>query len=217
VKPGRRVNDFVSLTDLAPTFLDAAGVTTPAAMTGRSLLPVLTVEGEGRIDPKRDFVVFGRERHVPAQEIPSLAGYPARGLRTDRWLLILNLEHDRWPAGVPTGASHPIDVHADCDNGPTKSFIVAHKSEPKYAKYFELCFAKRPAVELYDCVADPDQVNNLATDPKHAQTVAQLRSQLAAYLKATADPRFTDGPVEFDDYPYRARYLEEYLKKRGYF
>ena len=41
VKPGRRVKDFASLTDLAPTFLDAAGVAIPDAMTGRSLLPVL--------------------------------------------------------------------------------------------------------------------------------------------------------------------------------
>jgi hypothetical protein len=185
-------------------------------MTGRSLLPVLTADGGGRVDATRDFMVFGRERHVPAQEIPSLVGYPARAIRTDRWLLILNLEADRWPAGVPKNASHPMDVHADCDNGPTKSFIVDHQGDPKYAEYFELCFAKRPAVELYDCVADPDQVNNLAGEGKHAETVEQLRGQLVAYLRATADPRFTDAPVKFGDYPYRAGYLKAYLKKKGF-
>jgi arylsulfatase A-like enzyme len=216
VQPGRRVTDFASLTDLAPTFLDAAGVTIPDVMTGRSLLPVLTAAGEGRIDPKRDFIVFGRERHVPAQQIPSLVGYPARAIRTDRWLLILNLEPDRWPAGVPEGASHPINVHADCDNAPTKSFIVDHKGDPKYAKYFEWCFARRPAVELYDCTADPDQVNNLAADPERAKTVEQLRNQLVEYLKDTADPRFTDAAVKFDDYPYRAGYLQRYLKQKGF-
>ncbi len=216
VKPGRRVKDFASLTDLAPTFLEAAGVAVPKAMTGRSLLPVLSAEGEGRIDPKRDLLVFGRERHVPAQGMPSLVGYPARAIRTDRWLLILNLEDDRWPAGVPSGASHPIDVHADCDNGPTKSFIVDHQSDPEHARHFELCFAKRPAVELYDCGADPDQVHNLAGDPKHAETVKALRGRLVEYLKATADPRFTDAPVKFDEYPYRAGYLKAYLEKKGY-
>ena len=41
VKPGRRVTDFVSLTDLAPTFLELAGVDVPEAMTGRSLVTVL--------------------------------------------------------------------------------------------------------------------------------------------------------------------------------
>lgn len=216
VKPGRRVQDFVSLTDLAPTFLEAAGVKVPAAMTGRSLLHFLTDRGEGATDPERDFIVFGRERHVPAQEIPSLVGYPSRAIRTDRWLLILNLEEDRWPAGVPRNASHPMDVHADCDNGPTKSFIVNHKGEPEYAKYFKLCFARRPAVELYDCAADPDQVANLAADPEHAGTIGQLRGRLIEYLKATADPRFTDAPVKFDGYPYRAGYLEAYLKKKGF-
>ena len=35
---GRTVDDFVNLTDLAPTFLEAAGLTPPEAMTGRSLL-----------------------------------------------------------------------------------------------------------------------------------------------------------------------------------
>jgi len=216
VKPGRRVKDFASFTDLAPTFLDAAGVTIPELMTGRSLLPVLTAEGNGRIDPKRDFMVFGRERHVPAQKMPSLAGYPARAIRTDRWLLILNLAPDRWPAGVPSGASHPMNVHPDCDNGPTKSFIVEHQGDPKYAKYFDLCFAKRPPVELYDCTADPDQLSNLADDPKHAETVEQLRSQLVAYLKTTADPRFTDGPVKFEEYLYRDGNIYKYLDSKGF-
>ncbi len=216
VTPGRRVKDFTSMTDLAPTFLEAAGVPIPTVMTGRSLVPVLKAEGQGRIDSKRDFMVFGRERHVPAQTMPSMAGFPARAIRTDRWLLILNLEHDRWPAGVPKKATHPMDVHADCDNGPTKSFILANKDDPKYTKYYTLCFAKRPAVELYDCVADPDQLNNRAADPNHAETVRQLREQLVGYLKATADPRFTDAPVKFDAYPYRAGYLKNYLKKKGY-
>jgi ABC-type molybdate transport system substrate-binding protein len=53
-------------------------------------------------------------------------------------------------------------------------------------------------------------------DPKHADTIDQLRGQLVEYLGATTDPRFTDAPVKFDDYPYRAGYLERYLKKKGY-
>jgi hypothetical protein len=36
------------------------------------------------------------------------------------------------------------------------------------------------------------------------------------YLKATADPRFTDSEVKFDEYPYRAGYLQAYFKKKGY-
>jgi len=216
VKPGREVTDFMSLTDLAPTFLEAAGLRIPPQMTGKSLLPVLQVDSNGRVDRKRDFMVFGRERHTPAQKMPSMDGYPARALRTDRWLLILNLEPDRWPAGVPTGATHPMNGHADCDNSPSKSFLVNHKDDPELAEYYQLSFAKRPAVELYDCKSDPDQVNNLAAKPELAQTVQALHKQLIDYLSVTADPRFTGLPVKFDKYPYNAGYLKKHLEKHGY-
>jgi len=212
VQAGKQVSSFVSLTDLAPTFLEAAGVTPPDVMTGRSLMPQLTGTGEGRT-----FITFGRERHTPAQKMPSLDGYPSRAIRTDGWLLVVNLEPDRWPAGVPDGASHPMNVHADCDNGPSKSLIVAQRESDAGARCYQLCFGKRPAFELYDCAADPDQVRNLATDPKYRKLVVKLHHQLSSELRATGDPRFVEGAqVRFDQYPYRARYLEKYLEKHGH-
>ncbi|MEL6896388.1 MAG: sulfatase, partial [Planctomycetota bacterium] len=62
--PGRIVDDFVSLPDLAPTFLDAAGVAIPKAMSASSILPLLKSEKSGVIDTERDAVFIGRERHV---------------------------------------------------------------------------------------------------------------------------------------------------------
>jgi arylsulfatase A-like enzyme len=202
--PGRRTDAFVSLIDLAPTFLAAAGVDVPAAMTGRSLLPLLrNEETKPGDDARRDFAVYGRERHAAAQAMPSLDGYPARAIRTDRWLYIMNLAPDRWPAGVPDGATHPIERFPDCDNGPTKRFIIDHRDDPRYRHIYDLCFARRPADELYDVQADPDQVENVAGDPAHRETIRQLRDQLTTHLRDTGDPRFTDQPVKFDDYPYR--------------
>lgn len=219
VQAGRRTDALVSLTDLAPTFLQAAGVAVPDVMTGRSLLPLLrgiAHDRDGAADSRdapgwRDALAYGRERHTPAQEIPSLVGYPARALRTDRWLLILNLEPERWPMGVPENGTHPMAVHADTDNGPTKSLLVDHRDGASFADFYALCFAKRPAVELYDCRADPDQLDDLADDPAHADTVRRLRARLIAELEAREDPRFTDAPVRFDDYPYRAGYLQKRL------
>jgi len=215
VEAGRHVTDFTSFTDFAPTFLEAAGLKVPEEMTGRSLMPILKTKKSGRVDEKRDFMVFGRERHVPAQEMPSMVGYPSRALRTDEWLLIMNLEPERWPAGVPEGASHPIGQHADCDAGPTKSFLIENKSG-KYSKYYELCFWKRPSVELYNCVDDPEQVKNLATDEQYAGTLKKLRKQLIHYLEGTNDPRFTVEEVKFDQVPYRAKYMKSHLEKHGY-
>ena len=60
VKGGRVVDDFASLTDLAPTFLEAAGVEVPEVMTGRSLWPVLKSEKSGLVDETRTRVFTGR-------------------------------------------------------------------------------------------------------------------------------------------------------------
>ena len=206
--PGRTVSDLVSLTDLAPTLLAAAGLEPPWVMTGESLLPLLCDQRALH----RDFVVHGRERHTPAQAAPSLSGYPSRALRTAHWLLILNLAPDRWPAGVPIGATHPMASFADCDAGPTKALLVQRPEDPAFAEFYRLCFAKRPAVELYDCRTDHDQIRDLGAEPAQAARIAALRARLVAYLKETGDPRFADAQAPFDDYPYRAAYLERRKK-----
>ncbi|MEM9185121.1 MAG: sulfatase [Planctomycetota bacterium] len=209
IKPGRKVTDFVSLTDFAPTLLELGGVDAPEAMTAESLVPILADPGSGRIDPARDSVVCGRERHTVSQGFPSIAGYPSRSIRTDRWLLILNLAPDRWPAGVPEGSTHPRGRHSDCD-GPSKLFMVDHRDAAAVGRYYDLCYAKRPAVELYDCDADPYQIKSLADEPGHAEIAAALRARLTSYLARTGDPRFTDADVLFDAYPCDA---PPYMKK----
>src|SRR3546814_4453217 len=45
-------------------------------------------------------------------------------------------------------------------------------------------YYKRPAEELYDLKADPDEKVNLAGDPRYAKQLAELRSRLAAWRKA---------------------------------
>ncbi len=202
-KAGRTVTDFTSFTDLAPTFLEAAGIDVPREMTGLSLLTTLRSEAAGRVDRKRDTMVFGKERHAPAQKKPSMAGYPSRAIRTDKWLLILNLEPDRWPAGVSEDATSSIGRYADYDDGPTKSIIVSMKEDPVKKSFYDFCFARRAAVELYDCENDPDQICNLADDPERREVIKRLRTRLTDYLEATGDPRFTDKPVRFEEYPYR--------------
>lgn len=47
-----------------PTFLEIGGVKASENLYGRSLVPLLTSDKSGVIDPSRDWVVVGRERHV---------------------------------------------------------------------------------------------------------------------------------------------------------
>ncbi len=76
VKNGRRIDDLVSLTDLAPTILEATGLEAPPEITGKSLIPNLTSDKEGLVAPSRDRVFTGLERHTYCR--PQGATYPCR-------------------------------------------------------------------------------------------------------------------------------------------
>ena len=202
---GFRVTDFVSSTDLAPTFLESTGLPVPSVMTGRSLKPLLTAGKSGRIDPSRNHVLFGKERHVPSQEESNSGGYPCRALRTDDFMLIRNFNPERWPAGTED-YQHAFIKNAwfaDCDNSPTKSYMVENRDkDAEHRRLFDLSFAKRPAYELFDLRNDPDQQRNLAANPEYADVLSKLSKQLTEELKASSDPRIIGGAEKFDAYPY---------------
>ena len=106
IKAGRVVDDFINLMDLAPTFLEAAGVAIPDTMTAKSLMPLLMNPDSGQADPSRTYVITGRERHVHTAREGGLP-YPQRSIRTEDYLYIINFEPDRWPMGDPIGVDHP--------------------------------------------------------------------------------------------------------------
>jgi len=203
VKGGRVVEDFVSLQDLAPTFLEAAGLTPPAAMTGRSLLHILVSDSAGRIDPARDHILTGKERHAWVRK--GGLGYPCRAIRTRDFLYIRNFKPDRWPAGDPVAGGEPYYPnrgYGDIDDSPSKTYMMEHREEPDVRRLFELTFEKRPAEELYDLQKDPNQLHNVAADPAYGDIRGKLASTLMAELRATGDPRVTGGGDAFDGYPY---------------
>jgi arylsulfatase A-like enzyme len=194
IKKGLEFKDFVSLTDLAPTFLQAANVTAPIEMTGKSLLPALT--GKGGL---RKFILTGKERHVPSQESPSMEGYPSRSYRDHNFLYIRNYSPNLWPNGTPNWKKATIKNtwYGDTDNGPTKSAIV---DLGLHSKFYQWSFAKRPSEEFYDLNSDPEQLKNLAAQmPK---LVAKYRNFLETELRATGDPRHGGPKFDFTEPAY---------------
>jgi arylsulfatase A-like enzyme len=210
--PGRVVDDMVSFVDLAPTFLELAGLaweeTGLAPSPGKSLTDIFRSPKEGQVNPARDHVLIGMERHDIGR--PNDVGYPIRGIIRNHMLYLHNFEPDRWPA------CNPETGYLNCDGGATKSFILAeHRKTPSDLHWAE-CFGKRPADELYDLRSDPDCVKNLATDEKSQAKLKELHDALFAELKQQEDPRmFGKGDV-FDRYlhanPGHVHFYERYMR-----
>jgi arylsulfatase A-like enzyme len=198
-KPGRRVDDYVSFIDFAPTFLDVAGVKEEASgmqkITGHSIVPILrdAAPVAGRVQPGRDYLLIGQERHDTGR--PDDVGYPTRGIYRDGFLYLKNFEPSRWPM------CDPITGYLNTDGGPTKTLILAQNRQGLNHWIWELNFGLRPAEELYDLKADPDCMVNVIGESRHGARREALSGQLMAELKAQGDPR-TEGRGEvFDKYP----------------
>ena len=216
---GRVVDDMVSLIDLAPTFLEAARIKPPESMTGRSLWPLLRAEKSGHIDPTRDCVFTGRERHVENAR-SDFTPYPQRAIRTQDHVLIMNFRPDRWPLGDPyrlEEGSEPtqqeIETNTrvtlpDEDAGPTKAWLVRSRKEDSWKSLFNKVYGKRMPIELFDLNQDPYEMHNLAGERAHAELVKKLTSRLLSELSETGDPRLmNDG--EFYETPPMAGPLKE--------
>ena len=224
--PGRVVDDFVMLPDLAPTFLAAAGQELPDVMTGRNLIPVLKSVKSGQVDPSRDSVIVGRERHVARARTDNLP-YPQRAIRTKDFLYIRNFKPDRWPMGTAAGFGQPaapfpstneltnntFGAFGDLDASPTKAWIIDHRNDPGIDRYFDIAFGRRPAEELYDLKNDPHQIKNVADDPAYADARKQLSTRLMTVLKDTGDPRVTRDGSTFDKPPFTDNFQNARRKK----
>ncbi|MFW6457750.1 MAG: sulfatase, partial [Planctomycetota bacterium] len=207
--PGRTVDDVVSFIDFAPTFLDVAGLTesdtTMKSITGRSLMDIIKDGGDGQINPQRDRVLIGKERHDFGR--PGDVGYPIRGIFKNGYLYLINFETDRWPGGNPeTG-------YMNCDGSPTKTEVLKARENPETRHFWEWSFGKRPAEELYFIEEDPACLNNRANEESHAELKRELREQMIEELNSQGDPRMQGNGEVFDDYPTAAEGMKNFYSR----
>ncbi|MEM0968240.1 MAG: sulfatase/phosphatase domain-containing protein, partial [Verrucomicrobiota bacterium] len=215
IQPGQVWEAPISLIDVGPTFLAAAGLPDDESMHGENLLPAMK---SGDSSGLRQWALIGRETHVEKARGRQLP-YPSRAIRTADYLYIVNFKADREPMGDPYGlaegkefswdelANNTRLTYADVDAGPTKAYYIAHRNDPEMASYWELGFGKRPEEELYQLATDPHQVKNLAANPEHETARKELRAQLFAELESHEDPRLNGD--QFDYPPYCKEGLEK--------
>ncbi|MFP6874883.1 MAG: sulfatase [Verrucomicrobiales bacterium] len=212
VKGGRVVDDFVTLPDLAATFLESGAVKVPEVMTSKSIWPTLASGEEGLVDKSRTHVYIGRERHVARARAGQLP-YPQRAVRTRDHLFIINFKPDRYPLGdhfhlntdkepnVNQLTNNTFVTIPDEDAGPTKAWIVSNRSNPEVKPFFVHAYGKRPREELFDLKKDPHQMKNVAAAPGYKEIAAVLRDQLMNELAATNDPRLIEDGKFFETPP----------------
>lgn len=173
-----RTDAMVSLVDLLPTFVEAAGGEAPEETDGVSFLSVIG----GQSDTHRT-AVFAT--HTGDQ---MMNRSPARMVRTDRYKYILNL--------APENVYHThIDKARDHDGG--REYWSSWEEKATHDRHAAAVLERyhhHPAEELYDLKADPDELHNLASDPGYREVMEDFRKKVAAWRQQQGD--FETGPAE---------------------
>lgn len=196
--PGRRVDSFVSFTDIAPTVLELAGADGENCgmkkIYGESLADIMRDRMSRKESKAREEIILGRERDDYGR--PANQGYPIRAIIRDNYLYIWNVKPELMPAGNPeTG-------WFDVDGSPTKTAILEMKRNDTDSHLWELSFGIRPEHELYDLSTDPYCMNNLAGKPSVHAIMDALSSSLKGKLAEQGDPRIIGGGDAFDSYRF---------------
>lgn len=163
-KAGTTNDDFVTGIDVPGILLGLAGLPVPEWMEGRDLL-----------DPdveRREYVVTVRDRCDMAIE-------RMRAVRDRRFKYIRNF----LPA-IPYMQWNPYKEREYATWNLIKELQSKGRLNPVQARF---AAAHKPMEELYDLANDPDEINNLALDPAHAETLAQMRNRLEGWLAEGPD------------------------------
>jgi uncharacterized sulfatase len=161
VEAGSTTRAIVSLIDLLPTIIEAAGGKGPEGIDGRSFMPVLLGEADRHRD--RTFAAHTGDGKMNRS--------PMRCVRTGRFKYILNLApENQYETHISAGAG--VDGRTYWDSWRRLAERDAR------AKAVVERYHRRPAEELYDLENDPHEQWNLVGEPAHAQTLAALRESL---------------------------------------
>ena len=168
VKPESTTSAMVEYTDVLPTFIEAAGGSEVSGLDGESFVPVLA----GASNRHRNYV-FGQ---VTTRGINKGSdAYPIRTVRDENFRLVWNLMPDVEYANAYTGSKA------------FKSMITKGTFGDAHAKEFVSRYQHRPEFELFDCLADPLEMNNLAGNPEYASVKERLKNKLDAWMSDQGD------------------------------
>ena len=161
--PGATTDRLVSFVDFAPTLLNLAGVPAPASLQG---VPFLG-DHAGKA---RKLIYGGKDRMIERFDC-------VRTVHDGRYQYLRNfLPH--LPAGQYISYNNQ---HASM-----RAWARLH-AEGKLTRATDRFFRERPMEELYDVVADPWCLTNLADDPRFEERLASMRAECRQWMLRTGD------------------------------
>ncbi len=162
---GERDEQLVSFIDFAPTLLSLIGTTPPDYMQGRAFL------GNFQTKPKRKYIHAAADRFDGFTDV-------IRAVRDNRFKYIRNYRPEQ-------GYYLPVEYR---ERIPTTQELLRLQKEGKLdsiqAQWFRP--TKSPE-ELFDCQADPHELNNLADNPTYQAKLVELRAEMDRWLTAIHD------------------------------
>lgn len=166
IAAGRHVTRrMVSGVDVAPTILDACGISRPDGMDGEGFIDLL----DGAADGGHDLVFT--QFHQTANK----RNYPMRCVRGPRWGYIWN----PWADGERSFRNESMAG---------RTFTAMEASDEPVANERAQFFLTRTPEELYDFSRDPHALENRLDDPLCADALQSLTTALEEWMVATGDP-----------------------------
>lgn len=168
VKPGSVSEALIEYVDVVPTFLEVVGMARPEVLDGRSFLPVLRGEAN-----EHKTHVFGLQTTRGINNGSEYFG--VRSVRDRRYRYVRNFSPEMLFQNAAT--QDPVFQSwqrlADAGDAAAKKLVEDYQ--------------RRPAEELFDCLADPWNRVNLINEAEVASVRDELRQQLDAWMQQQGD------------------------------
>jgi len=175
---GGRTDQLVSHVDYAPTVLKLAGLPVPAHMQGQPFLGPLVVTPSGVSSYALTGTLQTRECIFGAASRVDEAYDTARCVRDKHYKYIRNfMPHLPYvqPSDYPDQAEIMQELRRVAKDGGLAGIEKLYWEPTK------------PVEELYDVLADPHEVKNLASVPAHEATLGGMRKRLWDWMAQTKD------------------------------
>jgi uncharacterized sulfatase len=176
IKPGTVVEDIVTLMDLGPSVMKTAGLEPPEHMQAQAFLGEVGLNSPGL--KKREYAFAHRDRMDETYDM-------IRSARDEQFRYVRNFQHKK-----------PYAQYIDyMEQMPTMRELRSLNKEGKLSGPSSLFFQpEKPKHELYDTLADPDEVENLADDPQYKDVVKRMKKAVDDWMEDIEDLGFLPEP-----------------------